>query len=283
MTISIELTIKEGAAILRDANVKDARREAASLLADLLERDRGFLIAHSNDFLPDRQYRTFRDLIARRARGEPLQYITGHREFFGLDFEVSPAVLIPRPETELIVEAAIELCRDDSTPAIADIGTGSGCIAISILHELKTAEAVATDISPAALEVAQRNAERHGVEQRLTLIESNGFGQISATNPFSLIVSNPPYVSDTELAEVSREVRFEPRTALAGGKDGLLIIKRLLNEARPFVHLGGYFIFEIGFGQSELVEELIDRRLWKLLEVRTDLQGIPRTFILQGI
>ena len=260
----------------------DARRQAASLLAHLLKRDRAFLIGHSEDLLPDQQYQTFRDLIARRARGEPLQYITGHREFFGLDFEVSPAVLIPRPETELIVEAAVELCRDDSAPAIADIGTGSGCIAISILHELKTAEAVATDISPAALEVAQRNAERHSVDRRLTLIQSDGFRQVPATKPFSLIVSNPPYVSDAELEEVSREVRFEPRTALAGGKDGLLIVRRLLNEARPFVRPRGYFIFEIGFGQSELVEKLIDRRLWKLLEVRTDLQGIPRTFILQG-
>ncbi|MEK6334854.1 MAG: peptide chain release factor N(5)-glutamine methyltransferase [Acidobacteriota bacterium] len=283
MTISIERAIKEGAAILREANVEDARREAASLLADLLERDRAFLIAHSDDFLSDLQYQTFRDLVARRARGEPLQYITGHREFFGLDFEVSPAVLIPRPETELVVEAAIELCRDDSAPAIADIGTGSGCIAISILHELKTAEAVATDISLAGLEVAQRNAERHGVDRRLTLVQSDGFRQVPATKRFSLIVSNPPYVSDAELAEVSREVRFEPRTALAGGKDGLLIIERLLNEARPFVRLGGYFIFEIGFGQSELVEKLIDTELWRPLEVRADLQGIPRTFILQGI
>ena len=282
MTISIKLAIKEGAAILREANVEDARREATSLLAHLLNRDRAFLIAHSEDFLPHQQYQTFRDLIARRARGEPLQYITGHREFFGLDFDISPAVLIPRPETELIVEAAIELCRDDSAPAIADIGTGSGCIAISILHELKTAEAVATDISPAALEVAQRNAERHSVDRRLTLIQSDGFRQVPATKPFSLIVSNPPYVSDPELEEVSREVRFEPRTALAGGKDGLLIVRRLLNEARPFVRPRGYFIFEIGFGQSELVEKLIDRRLWKLLEVRPDLQGIPRTFILQG-
>ena len=282
MTISIEQAVQESAAILREATVEDARREAVSLLAHVLHRDRGFLIAHSDDSLPDQHYQTFRDLISRRARGEPLQYITGQREFFGLDFEVSPAVLIPRPETELIVEAAVELCRDDSAPIIADIGTGSGCIAISILHELEAAEALATDISVAALEVARRNAERHGVDQRLMLIQSDGFSQVPVTKLFSLIVSNPPYVSDAELEQVSREVKFEPRAALAGGEDGLSVIRLLLSEARRFVRRGGYFIFEIGFGQSDRVEKLIDGRVWKLLEVRKDLQGIPRTFVLQG-
>ena len=282
MTVSIESAIQEGAEILREGAVNEARREAGSLLAHVLDRDRSFVIAHAGDSLADDQYQNFRRLISRRARGEPLQYITGHREFFKLDFEVSPEVLIPRPETELIVETALELCKDDPAPVIADIGTGSGCIAISVLHELRAAVAVATDISLAALRVAQRNAERHRVHRRLTLIESDCFAAVYVTKPFSLIASNPPYVSDDELEHVPREVGFEPRAALAGGADGLSVIKRLLNEARPFIRSKGYLVFEIGFGQSEAVEKLIDRRIWKLLNIRKDLRGIPRTFVLQG-
>ena len=178
MTVSIERTIQEGAKILQEAAVDETRREAASLLAHVLGRDRTFLIAHSDESLPDEQYQTFKNLITRRSQGEPLQYITGHREFFKLDFEVSPAVLIPRPETELIVEAAIELCKDEPEPVFADIGTGSGCVAISILHELGNAVAVAADISVAALHIAQRNAERHGVHERLTLIQSDCFAEV---------------------------------------------------------------------------------------------------------
>ena len=282
MTVSIETAIQKGAEQLRQGSVTEARREAGSLLAHVLKRDRGFAIAHGGDSLADAQYQNFLLLISRRMRGEPLQYLTGHREFFKLDFEVSPDVLIPRPETELIVEAALELCRDDPAPFIADIGTGSGCIVISLLHELPEAKAVATDISLAALQVAQRNAEHHGVSGRLTLVESDCFAAVCQTRPFSLIASNPPYVSDDDLELVPREVRFEPRAALAGGPDGLSTIRRLLAEARPFIRSGGYLVFEIGFGQSESVAKLIDRHVWDLIEIRNDLQDIPRTFVLQG-
>jgi len=282
MTVSIERAIQEGATILQVAAIEESRREAASLMAHVLGRDRSFLIAHSDESVTEEQHRTFKSLITRRSRGEPLQYITGHREFFKLDFEVSPAVLIPRPETELIVEAAIELCKDESAPIIADIGTGSGCIAISILHELVDAVAVATDISVAALQIAQGNAERHGVQRRLTLVQSDCFAAVPRTKPFSLIVSNPPYVSDEELKHLGREVRFEPRSALAGGPDGLSVLRRLISEARRFIRPEGYLVFEIGFGQSEAVEQLIDPRVWKLLEIRRDLQGTARTFVLQG-
>lgn len=251
-------------------------------MAHVLGRDRSFVIAHTNDSLADQDWVTLQSLTERRASGEPLQYITGHQEFFKLDFEVTPDVLIPRPETELIIETALELWRDDPLPYFADIGTGSGCIAISLLHERPAARAIATDLSPAALRVAQRNAERHGVMDRLELIESDCFATMRATESLSLIVSNPPYVADRELAGLQREVRYEPRAALAAGPDGLSIIRRLLDEARPYLRSGGYFIFEIGFGQSEAVEQLIDQRAWKLTEIRADLQGIPRTFVLQG-
>jgi len=279
---SIANAVVEGTQQLRDAAVPDARRDAGSLLAHVLGRDRTFLIAHADGALSDEEFRAFRFLIERRARGEPAQYITGHQEFFKLDFEVTRAVLIPRPETELIVETALELLRNDSKPRLADIGTGSGCIAISLLHEMNAARAVATDVSVAALAVAQRNAECHCVADRLELLESDCFSAMDASGSFSLIASNPPYVSDGELKDLQTEVHYEPRAALAGGPDGLSVIRRLLEQAPPFLRPGGYFLFEIGFGQSEAVEQLIDRRVWKLLEIQRDLQQIPRVFVLQG-
>jgi protein-(glutamine-N5) methyltransferase, release factor-specific len=282
MTISIETAIQEATRTLREAAVTEPRREAGSLLTYLLGSNRSFVLTHGDEMVPDREYQAFRSLIARRAAGEPLQYLTGHQEFFKLDFEVTPDVLIPRPETELIVEVVLELSKGDPAPVIADIGTGSGCIAISLLHELPSASAIATDISPAALRVAERNAGRHGVRDRLKLVESNCFSEVQIAQPFSLIASNPPYVSDEELSRLQREVRFEPHGALAGGPDGLLVIRRLLVEAHPFLISGGYLVFEIGFGQSGAVVQLIDRRVWKLLEIRKDLQSIPRTLVLQG-
>jgi release factor glutamine methyltransferase len=282
VSTSIGNAVLNGAQRLHEAAVVEARREAGSLLAHVLGRDRSFLIAHTNDALTDEEWETFQSLTKRRAAGEPLQYITGHQEFFKLNFEVTPEVLIPRPETELIVETALELWRDDPQPYFADIGTGSGCIAVSLLHELPAARAMATDVSPEALRVARRNAEQHGVEDCLELLESDCFSAVPVRGSFSLIVSNPPYVADDELKSVQREVRYEPRAALAAGPDGLSVIRRLLAEARPFLRSGGYFVFEIGFGQSEAVEQLIDPRVWKLREIRADLQGIPRTFVLQG-
>src|SRR5437870_5332966 len=173
MSISIGNAILEGARSLREAGIAEARRESGSLLAHAIGRDRTFVITHADESLESEAADTFRGLIKRRASGEPLQYITGHQEFFKLDFEVTPDVLIPRPETELIVETALELLKDHSEARIADIGTGSGCVVISLLHELRGARAVATDISAAAIRVARRNAERHGVAHRLRLIESD--------------------------------------------------------------------------------------------------------------
>lgn len=281
--LSIAKAIIEGSQRLSAGSVAEPRREAGSLLAHVLGRDRSFVITHADNALNNDESESFRCLIERRATGEPLQYLTGHQEFFKLDFEVTPSVLIPRPESELIIEAALEVLRDDPRPFVMDIGTGSGCLAISLLHELPAARALATDVSPAALEIAQRNAERHGVANRLTLLGSDCFSALAARGWFSLIASNPPYITDADLQNLQREVNYEPRAALAGGPDGLSVIRRLLLEARPYLGSGGYFVFEIGFGQSEAVESLIDRNVWKLIEIRTDLQRIPRTFVLQGM
>jgi len=281
MIVSIRSALADGARTLGANGVTEPRLEASSLLGHATSRDRAFIITHADDALTPEELETLRSLVARRAAGEPLQYLTGHQEFFKLDFEVSPEVLIPRPETEIIVEVALEFLGDKPAPIFADIGTGSGCIAISLLNELSAARAVATDASPAALRVAQRNADRHAVTDRLTLIESDCFSALDPVGKFDLIVSNPPYVSDRELETIQREVRYEPRAALAGGPDGLDVIRILLHEAPWFLRSGSHFVFEVGFGQDLTVEQLIDREVWDLIEIRRDLQSVPRTVILR--
>ena len=267
---------------LRSAGVVDSRLEAGSLLAHALNRDRTYLLTHANDMVTSEQLDRYRTLIARRSAREPLQYIVGYQEFFKLTFEVTPDVLIPRPETEIIVETALELADGERALSILDVGTGTGCIVISLLNELKNARALATDISPNALEVARRNAQRHNVSDRVTFLQTNSLLTLDQREGFALIVSNPPYIPADEIAALQREVReFEPLTALASGADGLDHIRALLRETPLLLHQNGYFIFEIGFGQSEAVEQLIDHTTWRLVEVRKDLQGIPRTVVLQ--
>jgi release factor glutamine methyltransferase len=264
------------------AGIAEARMEAVSLLAHALQVDRTFVITNLEEGLTAEQLRTFGELVTRRARREPLQYIVGHQEFFELDFEVTPDVLIPRPETEIVVEAALEVLTDSSAPVIADIGAGSGCIVISLLHRLRDARGVAVDISPRALSVAQRNAVRHKVADRLTLVESDLFSALKPQAQFSLIVSNPPYVSEPEIETLQPEVRdHEPMSALISGFDGLSHIRVLLREASSYVRPNGFLIFEIGFDQRNTVEQLIDVVTWRLIEVREDLQNIPRTIVLQ--
>ena len=281
MSVSIQSAVAKAGQVLGAAGIDHERMEGSLLLAHVLERDRTFVIAHAGETLAPTQLEEFQLLVTRRAAGEPLQYITGHQEFFGLDFKVNPAVLIPRPETELIVEAGLELLKDNTAPYFADLGTGSGCIAVSLLHELPNARALATDVSPAALQVARSNAARHGVSDRLRLIESDGFAALDLTESFALIVSNPPYVSDEEMKTLQREVRREPLAALAGGPDGFSIIRRLLRDAPAFLRVSGHLVFEIGFRQDEMVCKSIDTHVWELIEIRKDLQGIPRAVVLR--
>jgi release factor glutamine methyltransferase len=275
---------------LRQAGVPEARREAGSLVADVIDRDRSFILSHAEDPIGQEQLKRFHDYLERRAQGEPLQHITGHQEFYGLYFEVTADVLIPRPETELLIEKALELATGyNAAPFICDVGTGSGCIAITLLHELREppgTRAVAIDISPAAMAVARRNAARHSVTAQIDFVISDCFAALDPHDPsqsfFDLIVSNPPYVAEPALAGLQREVRdFEPGLALAAGPDGLSIIRRLLLEAASFLKTGGHLLFEIGFDQSHAIEQLIDRDVWKLLDIHQDLQGIPRTVALQ--
>lgn len=286
MTISIAEAIHEGAGILKAAGLPEARREAGSLLGYVLDRDRTFIIGHSEQPTTREQLQIFRELVLRRAAGEPLQYITTRQSFFGLDFEVAKGVLIPRPETELLVETALGLLENSKTaPAICDMGTGSGCIAITLLHEHPAAHAAAIDISAAALEVARRNAIRHSVSERLTFVTSDCFSALSPNNwSFDLIASNPPYIAEAALAGLQREVRdHEPREALAGGPDGLTVVRRLLAESGAFLREGGHLLIEIGFDQALDVEKMIDRQAWKSAGIQQDLQGIPRLVVLEKV
>lgn len=272
-----------GAQRLRRAGVPEPRREAASLLAHVCGWDRTFLITHAEEIVPPSHLEEFRSLLERRAAGEPLQYITGHTEFYKLDFEVTEDVLIPRPETELLVETALDLLRDAREPLVCDVGTGSGCIIISILHEITEARGLGLDVSEPALRVAERNALRHDVNERLELLLSDCFSALEASHArFDVIVSNPPYVAEAALAGLQREVRdFEPRVALTPGGDGLRVIRRLLDEGPSFLKDGGHLIMEIGFDQHEAVEKLTDTKVWQLLDIHKDLQGIPRTVALR--
>lgn len=280
MSVSIGTALSEAARTLA-ANISEPRLDAALLMSHVIGRDRAFLIAHPEAAIAGPQLKEFEELTARRAQGEPLQYLTGHQEFFKLDFEVTPDVLIPRPETELIVEAGLELADPNAAFVFADLGTGSGCLAVSILHECRRARALAIDISEQALRITQRNAERHRVADRLRLVQSDLFDAISVTETFDLIVSNPPYVSDDEMKTLQREVQREPRAALAGGSDGLALIRRLLLEAPGHLRPGGYLIFEFGINQDVAIRDLVDGAVWKLIEIRNDVQQIPRMIVLQ--
>jgi release factor glutamine methyltransferase len=282
MSISIAEAIQEAAQILRKAGVPEARREAGSLLSFILRRDRTFLISHAENQLSNDSLEEFRTGVERRAGGEPLQYITGVQDFFGREFRVTPDVLIPRPETELLVEAALEVANSVS-PIVCDVGTGSGCIAITLLCEIGNAQAVALDKSTAALEIAKVNANNLSVSNRLTFVVSDCFDSLdSSLYRFDLVVSNPPYVSGAMMAGLQREVRdHEPLVALSPGPDGLSMIRRLLQDGPAFLKTNGHMLIEIGFDQGEAVESLVNTEAWNLLDIKPDLQGIPRIVVLR--
>jgi release factor glutamine methyltransferase len=279
---SIADVLKQASRVLDGAGVPEARREAGSLLSFVLGKDRTFLISHAEDTVDDGSVDQLREFVERRAAGEPLQYITGVQDFYAREFRVTPDVLIPRPETELLVEAALEVTKVDS-PVFCDVGTGSGCIAVTLLCEIVGSRAVAVDKSSAALEVAKLNAGKQSVTDRAEFVVSDCFDALDSREyQFDLIVSNPPYVSEAALAGLQREVRdHEPRVALSPGGDGLSVIRRLLTEASAFLKPSGHLLMEIGFDQGERVRNLVDEGVWTLIEVRPDLQCIPRIVVLR--
>jgi release factor glutamine methyltransferase len=282
MSISIGEAIKDASLSLREAGVPEPRREAGSLLAFVIRTDRTFLISHSEDLLQAEQFSRFREVVERRSLGEPLQYITGLQDFYGREFRVSKDVLIPRPETELLVESAL-LLLNESNSIVCDVGTGSGCIAVTMLCERPDLRGVALDVSEVALEIALQNALRWEVQDRLNFAISDCFdGLAPDQNQFDLIVSNPPYVSAGAIPGLQREVKdHEPRIALSPGPDGLAVIRRLIQDAPRFLRNDGYLLLEIGFDQGEAMQQLVDPSSFELIEIRPDLQGIPRIVILR--
>ena len=269
------MTLKQALSRARDTlaqnNVDDAPLEGELLLRYALNISRTRLYLDLEHKLSPRQEQTFWRLVERRLSGEPTAYITGHREFYGLDFHVDPSVLIPRPESELLVETALELAQNNQILTIADIGTGCGAIAVSLALELPQARIYATDISAAALEVTLGNCRKYGVTDRVRLLRGDMLAPLP--HPVDLIIANLPYVKETELAETG----FEPRLALNGGPDGTEMIGRLCRQIDGKLRPGGYLLLEMGMGQRETVTALLHTIFPEgEIEVIPDLSGIER-------
>jgi release factor glutamine methyltransferase len=286
--LDVRGALKQGIEHLENARVPSAALAAEILLIHALRCDRTFLYRHPEEPLGPDVAELFSALIARRAAGEPAQYLTGKQEFWGLEFEVAPGVLIPRPETEHLIEVALErigALRRDAALRIADVGTGSGSIAVALAKELPNAQIVAADISPDALAFAQRNATRLGFANRIQFVESDLLAAIHGpieglmiNVPFDLIVSNPPYVAGDEAATLPREVRdHEPHVALFGGPTGIEIYSRLIEQASVALVADGTLVIELGYDSAERVRALIDQAgVWTNVSVTNDLAGIPR-------
>jgi len=281
---------------LRAANTPSHTLAAELLLMHALGRDRAWLYTHSDDSLDRAAAEKYFALIARRAAGEPTQYLTGKQEFWGLEFEVTPAVLIPRPETEHVVEVALErlsargikidMRTGAPSPAlrIADVGTGSGCLAVTLAHELPHAEIIATDISAAALEVARRNAARYGVADRIHFVQTNLLEGLSPLL-LDMIVSNPPYIARGDASALQREVReHEPEAALFGGPTGVEIYQRLIEQAGALLAPRGILVLELGHNLAGQVRKMFHvQPLWVNVSITNDLAGIPRVLAAERI
>lgn len=273
--MNVAAAIDAGTTTLAEAGIAEPRREAASLLACVLKKEPVFIIAHPEFELTADRSLLFKSVLRRRAKREPFQYITGRQEFYGLQFKVTPDVLIPRPETEILVEAAVNDLSAFEDPVFLELGVGSGCISVAILKSSEVARGEAIDISEQALVVARENAETHGVADRLRLTKSDLFANVARR--FDVIVSNPPYIDASDMKTLQPEVRlFEPHGALAGGPDGLDVIRRIVAEAPDFLQHDGALIIEIGYDQEARVKNIFDWAVWRDCEFLIDLQGIKR-------
>jgi release factor glutamine methyltransferase len=262
---------------LTAGHVPSPRMNAELLLMFTLNSDRAYLYAHPERELGPDEQRRYDSALAERARGVPAQYITGHQEFWGMDLIVSPAVLIPRPETEHVIETVLDLVGQAPTPSplrIVDVGSGSGCISLALAKELPQAEIHATDISRAALEVARVNAARYQLDYRIQFHQADLLAEFE-DNSFDFVVSNPPYVGESEQDQVQLEVRkFEPHNAVFAGHTGLEVIARLIPQAHAALKPGGWLVMESsGTIAGEMKLLFAD---WKDVQIRPDLQSIPR-------
>jgi len=253
------------------------RMNAETLLMFVLGVNRAFLYAHPERELTTEEKSRYDEVISQRAAGVPSQYITGHQEFWGLDFVVSPEVLIPRPETEHLVETVLELAREVPRPRIVDVGTGSGCIALALSNELKNAEVYGVDLSGDALEIARANAARLQLDARVRFLRSDVLEALADESDLDFVVSNPPYVGHDEADKVQRSVfEFEPRMAVFAGEHGLDVIRPLIEQAHVALKPGGWLAVEIGYSMRDAVLALLNPTMWDEPMVVPDLQGIPR-------
>jgi release factor glutamine methyltransferase len=282
--LDVRGALREGMGRLSEAGVPSHSLAAELLLMHVLDCDRAWLYGHPEALLNSGSAEQFAQLIAKRASGVPTQYLTGHQEFWGLEFEVTPAVLIPRPETEHVVEVVLERLGEERRKEplrVADIGTGSGCIAMALAKELPCAEIVATDISTEALNVARRNAARLGVDNRIRFLQGDllrSCAQDPAMPRFNLIASNPPYVGRNEDQRLPIEVReHEPHSALFGGPTGVEIYGRIIEQSEGLLARGGHIVLELGYNALDHVRGIFEcRDGWQDLRVTNDLAGIPR-------
>ncbi|MBC8477271.1 MAG: peptide chain release factor N(5)-glutamine methyltransferase [Dehalococcoidia bacterium] len=272
--MNVKEVLDDARKVLTDSNIEDAPLEAEVLLRDTLKKDRVGLYLALDDELSTEQQNAFRDRLARRLDDEPTAYILGHREFYGRDFLVDASVLVPRPETELLVEKALEIARKHRLFVIAEVGTGCGAVAISLALELPHATVYANDISASALEVARTNSRKHGVSDRVHLLRGDLLDTLP--EPVEMVVANLPYVRESDLPR-SGPVSREPRLALDGGTDGLDKIRRLCIQAQAVPGSGGYLLLEVGEGQARAVSAFL-RGLFPPAEVEVtpDLSGIDR-------
>jgi release factor glutamine methyltransferase len=282
--VTIAEAIQKAAMRLSAHKIENARLDAEVLLGHALGRDRAWLLVHMQDQLGDAGQRVYVNYIDRRAGREPLQYITGLQEFWGLPFIVTPDVLIPRPETELVVESAIQRGTTTATPVVVDLCTGSGCIAVSIARGHPQARIFATDRSGAALDIARRNARQNGVADRIRFLEGDLFEPLSETDlvgRIDVIATNPPYIRSDEFPALQPEVRdFEPEMALIAGPDGTEIAERIVNAAPNYLKSGGSLIMEMGMGQTDALRKIIAAAgSYTEPEVLKDLAGIERVII----
>jgi release factor glutamine methyltransferase len=282
-TDTVGALVECATAALAAAGIPTARLDAEVLLAHGCCLDRAALYARWRGVVSADCRLRFDAAVARRRRHEPLQYIVGQQEFWSLEFVVTPDVLIPRPETELLVELALAVLSSEARSGfpllhLCDLGTGSGCIAVALARELPHVHVYALDVSEAALDVAQSNARRHAVAEHIHFLASDGFSAVSGLR-FDAIVCNPPYVSSGELQGAQPELAWEPRHALDGGPDGLAVIERIATEAPRYLTEGGWLLMEIGAGQGPAVERLAQAAGFSSVSIRADYAGLPRALV----
>ena len=308
--MDLRTALKHGIAQLRAAHVSSDTLAAELLLLHATQRERTYIYSHPEAKLTSEEARTYENLLERRISGVPVQHLTGKQEFWGLPFDVTPDVLIPRPETEHLIEVALDRLalrelragrpnkNDGAGLLIADIGTGSGCIAIALAKELAQAQFVASDVSPSALEVARRNASKLSVSRRIQFVESNLFDSLFSLGYhhvlppegpssrfripqeptlFDMVISNPPYIGRQEAPSLTREVRdHEPELALYGGEEGYEFYSDLIAQSAAHLKPGGLLVLELGHNSLPAVRPLLDAPLWTNVSVTNDLAGIPR-------